>query len=113
MSPSKRRNSFPMGSLDFSGEIVKHMVADEADSPLKMCRLTSVDEGIDDGFLDIMDEEVAKITTGSCGAISNLSSLFSAPLINKNTHTSENNNDDDDTPVVSLKKTQHFNVLAC
>ena len=64
-----------------------------SDSPLKFSRLTSVDEGIDDGFLDVLDGEVAKLTS----VTDSMSSLFSAPVL-----TNSVSQDDDDTPVVSL-----------
>ena len=92
---------------DFSGEIVKQISEETeptgGDSPLKMCRLTSMDEGIDDGFLDVMDAEVASLTarspvTRDAAKPQSLASLFSAPLINKASHTTIV---DDDTPVVS------------
>ncbi|XP_060566951.1 M-phase inducer phosphatase 1-like isoform X2 [Ruditapes philippinarum] len=95
-SPSKRRNSCPVGVLDFSGEFVKKTSSDEGDSPLKVCRLTSVDEGIGgDGFLQIMepDAEVAALTHGSTSSA--MMSLFNAPVINKSHASIE----DDDTPV--------------
>lgn len=124
-SPSKRRNSWSVSSLDFSGEIIQPSTSEAsdddsgtapgpADSPLKMCRLASMDEGMgdDDGFLDVMDEEVASFTTAASTAVTSLwspkqnvkavssgteamSSLFNAPLINKASHSVE----DDDTPV--------------
>lgn len=83
---------------DFSGEFVKSSPEDVSGSPLKMCRLTSVDEGIFDGFLDIMDAEVAALTNNSSSTSSAMSSLFNAPVINRKSHISE----DDDTPVVSI-----------
>lgn len=75
---------------------------EEGDSPLKVCRLTSLDEGIDDdGFLEIMDAdaEVAALTNKSSSTTSAMSSLFNAPVINKKSHVSQ---DDDDTPVVRI-----------
>ena len=80
---------------DFSGEFVKPAVEEGSESPLKFSRLTSVDEGIDDGFLDVCDGEVAKLTsvTGS------MSSLFTAPVL-----TDSTSQDDDDTPVVRITK---------
>lgn len=77
---------------------------DDTNSPLKICRLTSVDEGFggDDGFLDIMDAEVAALTSGEAvpDQPSGMSSLFNAPVLNKASHSSIQ--EDDDTPVVSL-----------
>ncbi|XP_045190090.2 M-phase inducer phosphatase 1-like [Mercenaria mercenaria] len=98
-SPSKRRNSCPVGTLDFSGEFVKKTLSEDGDSPLKVCRLTSVDEGIDDdGFLDVMnaDAEVAALTKKTTPTTSAMLSLFNAPVINKKSHVT---GDDDDTPV--------------
>ena len=86
-----------MITQDFSGEIVQPVDENCPVSPLKTCTLTSVDEGIDDGFLDIIDEEVARLTTRKTSSA--FSNLFTAPLINKKQHTST---DDDDTPVVCL-----------
>ncbi|KAL4231733.1 M-phase inducer phosphatase 1 [Mactra antiquata] len=101
VSPSKCRNSCLKGALDFSGEFEKSppQTGDGSLSPLKICRLTSEDEGIgDDGFLDIMDAEVAALTQqqSTCNTSSAMSSLFNAPVINKKSHISQ---DDEDTPV--------------
>lgn len=107
-SPMERRNSCPVGTLDFSGEIVKTLEKDESpESPLKICRLTSVDEGImaDDGFLDVMDQEVASLMTQSTGA---MASLFNAPLINKNAHVSA---DQDDTIPVTRRVVSRRNLV--
>ncbi|WAR21370.1 MPIP2-like protein [Mya arenaria] len=99
LSPAHRRNSCPVSSLDFSGEFTKSSSSEGGeDSPLKICRLTSVDEGHggDDGFLDVMDAEVAALTNGS-GLSSAMSSLFNAPVLNKRSVTTTQ--EDDDTPV--------------
>ena len=85
---------------------------DEVDSPLKICRLTSMDEGFggDDCFLDVMDAEVAALTSRDTepGRPSAMSSLINAPVLNKNIHSSSQNDEDDDTPVVSLRKISVF-----
>lgn len=110
ISPSERRGSCPVGSLDFSGEIVKSLATEECpDSPLKMSRLTSVDEGIieDDGFLDVMDAEVASLTTCTGGS---MSSLFNAPLINKRTHLPTT---EDDTTPVTRRVISRRNLSRC
>lgn len=81
---------------------MKKSASDEGDSPLKVFRLTSVDEGIDDdGFLDVMgnDDEVAALTNNADGASIAMSSLFNAPVIDKTLHASQDN---DDTPVVRI-----------
>lgn len=96
---------------DFSGEFVNKTV-DDADSPLKICRLTSMDEGFggEDGFLDVMDAEVANLTSGGIenGRPSGMSSLFNAPVLNKNTHSTDQ---DDDTPVVSYIISENKHIV--
>ena len=64
-----------------------------SESPLKFSRLTSLDEGIDDGFLDVLDSDAAKLTS----VTNSMSSLFNAPVL-----TNSVSQDDDDTPVVSF-----------
>lgn len=99
-SPSKRRSSCPVATLDFSGEFVKKSNTEDDGSPLKVARLTSMDEGIsvDDGFLDVMDAEVAALTGNlpTTSSSSAMVSLFSAPVINQKSHVPQ---EDDDTPV--------------
>lgn len=99
VSPSKRRNSCPFGSLDFSGEFVKPEPEEGSESPLKFSRLTSLDEGIDDGFLDVLDSDAAKLTL----VTNSMSSLFNAPVL-----TDSVSQDDDDTPVTRRVMCRRF-----
>ncbi|KAL5016788.1 hypothetical protein ScPMuIL_006377 [Solemya velum] len=104
-SPSKPRSNSAPNSLDFSGEIVPL----KQDSPLKCCRLVSFDDDdTDDGFLDIMDQEVAQINDKMPGS---MASLFKAPVLSKELPIT-----DDDTPVSRrtcrrlLHRSQSFDV---
>ena len=81
-------------------------------SPLKICRLTSVDEGLggDDGFLDVMDAEVAALTSGSPAHVSSaMTSLFKAPINKAATSLDQ----DDDTPVVSFQDCCYVHYHFC
>ena len=77
---------------DFSGEFVKPEPEEGTESPLKFSHLTSMDEGIDDGFLDVLESDSARLTSMA----SSMKSLFNAPVLAKST----SQGDDDDTPVV-------------
>lgn len=99
VSPSeKRRKSF--GSLDFSGEFVKPEPEEGTESPLKFSRLTSMDEGIDDGFLDVLEGDSARLTS----VTNSMTSLFNAPVLAK----SASQGDDDDTPVTRRVISRRF-----
>ena len=80
-------------SQDFSGEFVKPEPEEGSESPLKFSRLTSMDEGIDDGFLDVLEGDTARLSS----VTNSMTSLFNAPVLAK----SASQGDDDDTPVVS------------
>ncbi|KAJ8317073.1 hypothetical protein KUTeg_004977 [Tegillarca granosa] len=67
-----------------------------SESPLKICPYLGSDdeeeEQVDDGFLDVMDQEVAEINhlPGS------MAKLFSAPVLNKESHSPK----DEETPII-------------
>ncbi|XP_052249005.1 M-phase inducer phosphatase 1-like isoform X2 [Dreissena polymorpha] len=104
-SPSKVHSSCRKGSLDFSGEFTKPAGEEGDDSPLKLCRLTSLDEGLggEDGFLDLMDAEVAALTAPPTSAMAR---LFNAPVINRQTGLTAATHDDDNTPVTRRVKSR-------
>ncbi|XP_071090406.1 M-phase inducer phosphatase-like [Haliotis cracherodii] len=104
-SPSKKRSfSQSFQSPEERGEPFGSPVH------LKSSPLASTDDDIDDGFLDVFDQEVAEITEP---VPNSMASLFCAPVLNKDSHVQ-----DDDTPVSRrtmsrkslLQRSQSFDV---